>query len=499
MTMETIKSWTHPLFETVTRLMEAKTGLVFRSHRYEEVEEAARLAMARMGIPDLEHYLQRLSSESALVEDLAAQLTVGESYFFREPNQFQWIRERILPEIVQRRGWDHPIRIWSAGCSSGEEAYSLAILMEEEGLRNHDIIQATDISEKALLKGRRAVYSSWSLRERTADWIQRYFRKEPGGFELEQRFRRRVRFEALNLSLDNAENFPPFLGGMDLILCRNVMIYFSHAAVEKVFGKLMDALAEGGSLVTGPSDPLFEGRFNCETLYTPAGIIYRKKSITNRDTAFSPFQAWSPPPLDFSLKSRSLATTDWIPKFPTAGLDPMGPPTIHEAELSETLLNAQGAFDRMDYDQVLQWTLPNFRAEAACQLAIRALANQQGTVKAEEAAEKAVRHHPLSPELHFLRAVLLMNMGKNREAVRSFRRTLYLDRTLAVAHFALGSVLRRLQDWDGAVKAFKNTLKLCQECPAGSPLRLSEGETPGQLMEAAQTQLTGLTSLVSRT
>lgn len=487
--MEAVVSWTHPSFEKVARLMEDKTGLVFRSRRYSDVEEAARKAMARMDIPDIEHYLHRLETENTLVEDLAAQLTVGESYFFREPNQLEWIREKILPEITKRRGREHPVRAWSAGCSAGEEAYSLAILMEEEGLKHHAKIMATDISQQALVKARKAVYTSWSLREREAGWIQRYFQRGPEGFALEQRFRHRVLFEHHNLSQDPHSEFPASLGGMDLILCRNVMIYLSHTAIEKVFGKLMDSLAEGGYLVTGPSDPLFEGRFNCETLFTTDGVIYRKKTISNWKTVFSPMKDWTPPVLAFSSSPMALATTAWKTNLPSAPVETLARPPQSETSISGILSKAQEAFERMDYDQVLKWTLPHFRDEAACQLLIRAIANLQGTIAAEQAAEKAVRHHPLSPDLYFLRAVLLMNMGRDREAVRCFRRTLYLDRTLAVAHFALGSVLRRLHDLEGADRAFRNAAKLCRELPKGAPLRLSEGESSDQLMKAAQSHI----------
>jgi chemotaxis protein methyltransferase CheR len=488
MIMKASFAWTHPSFEKAANLMEAKTGLIFPSHRIADVEESVRRAMARMKIREVGLFVQRLENEESFLVDLAAQLTVGESYFFRDPQQFQWIREKLLPEIIQRRG-PHPLRAWSAGCSAGEEAYSLAILFEEAGIENHAVIQATDISTSALLKARKAVYSSWSLREKKDDWIDRYFRREPDGFALDRRFLPKVRFEERNLVLDRGPDSSS-LRDMDLILCRNVMIYLSASAIEKVFRTLIASLAEGGWLVTGPSDPLPEKSFQCESILTPSGIAYRKVLKDNSKAVFFHFKPWTPsgarlPTPDFTGVEDALKKE----KAPAVRVESPAETEPVQTAYSEILSKAQKAFIQMDYDQVLRLTLPLIQERSACVWLLRALANLKDRTAAEAAAEKAVRLHPLSPELNFLRAVLLMNRGKNWEAARDLRRTLYLDRSLAVAQFTLGLVLRRLQDWEGAKRAFKNSLKLCLEFPPESILRLSDGESVEQLREASQAQL----------
>src|SRR6185295_531467 len=99
--MDTV-SWTDPAYEKVAKLMEAKTGMVFRSHRITDLEAVTNRSMDRLQLKDIRHFLQKLETERADLDDLTAQLTIGESYFFREPAQFQWIKEKILPEILQR-------------------------------------------------------------------------------------------------------------------------------------------------------------------------------------------------------------------------------------------------------------------------------------------------------------------------------------------------------------------------------------------------------------
>lgn len=439
-----------------------------------------------MKIPEVERYFQRLSQERVLLEDLTAQLTVGESYFFREPAQFQWIREKILPDLLGLRGKGCRLRAWSAGCSAGEEAYSLAILFEEEGLRNHAPIKATDISLPSLLKAKRAVYSPWSLRGREEGWMKQYLKPCPEGYQLAPRFVSRVEFEALNLAVDSYPDLATSFWGMDLILCRNVLIYFSPKIVQKVFQKLIATLSEGGWLITGPSDPLFEDNSHCEMIVSSAGVLYRKNSkVKSHSVLFSLEAPFLPgPSKDFA------APAEPFPKETPSASQTVVPagmtPTAYAAEAAS---KAKSAFESKDYEQVLQWTEPHLQEATACLLHLKALANLRGTDAAARAAEAAVKAHPLSPEIYFLRAVLSMNSGRDRDAARDFRKTLYLDPTLAVAHFALGSVLRRLQDVKNAGKYFENTLRLCRELPPQAPLRLSDGGSADQLREAAQTQL----------
>jgi chemotaxis protein methyltransferase CheR len=456
--VKTISSLVDPVYQKVAELMETRTGLVFDSQQYPEVETGVRKTMSRLHINDSAEFLRRLETEQSCLDELAAELTVGETYFFREPAQFQWIRENILPEIFSRCGKDHLLRAWSAGCSSGEEAYSLAILFEEAGLADYAKIRATDISLSALLKARKAVYRRWSFRGREDRWMEHYFHLGEEQYTLDKRFRRKVEFEYLNLAGDG--ELGSFPRAMDLILCRNVMIYFGGSTVAGVFRKLIDSLAPGGWLVTGPSDPLFEDRSQCEMITTGAGAFYRKFSTKQ--------------PAEFS----DIRETP-VFELPKPAARPF------EKTASEILSMAQEAFYRGTHESASSYN----QDVAACQLSIRAMANLQGEDAAEQAAEKAVRLHPLSPELRFLRAVLLVNLGRDREAVRDFRRTLYLDGTLAVAHFALGSVLRRLRDFKGAILAYENALCLCGEMPPESPLPLSDGESAGHLREAAQTQL----------
>ena len=157
--------WTDPACEALAALVGRHAGLSFSAGGTQRAELGFRRAMARAGLADLERYRARITEDPALLADLLAELTVGETYFFREPAQFDYLRREVLPGLRRRQPAGQPsVRAWSAGCASGEEAYSLAILFEEEGFGPGAFLLGTDISHTALTRARRAHFSAWSLR-----------------------------------------------------------------------------------------------------------------------------------------------------------------------------------------------------------------------------------------------------------------------------------------------------------------------------------------------
>src|SRR4051794_30690747 len=156
-------SWTRPAYEAVARLVSGRTGLNL-SLRTEGAESGIRHAMARAGLSDLDRYLERIAEDESALDDLINELTIGETYFFREPDHFRFLKTIILPEILERLGREHLLRIWSAACASGEEPYSVAMLIDQMGLTRQTTVMATDISRAALAQARRAIYEAWSLR-----------------------------------------------------------------------------------------------------------------------------------------------------------------------------------------------------------------------------------------------------------------------------------------------------------------------------------------------
>jgi chemotaxis protein methyltransferase CheR len=442
-------SWSQSAFAAVAGLVGVRTGLAFPPSRRPGAELAIRRAMARAGVADPAGYAVRLAADAGALDDLIAELTVGETYFFREPAQFDFVRRQVLPDVRRRRGEAHAPRAWSAGCASGEEPYSLAILFAEEGLTGAPVL-ATDISRAALAKAREAVYGDWSLRGERAAVVRPYLLPSGRGYRLDERIRRRVVFAELNLALDTYPSHITGTADRDLILCRNVLIYLDPEAVAHIARRLGACLAEGGWLITASSDPPLADLAPFETVVADEGVFYRRKG--NLRCSF----------FDLRLPDQETAVVN---------LPAVSPIEIRKPKTEDRKSKGEPA-------------APN----------LRALANIDPS-EAERACAEATARQPLDAELGYLHGVLLLELGREEEAVRALRRVVYLDRTLAVAHFTLGAALRRRGDRAGARRAYRNARDLCRADPPDRPLPLADGETAGWLAAAAEGQLAFLESL----
>jgi chemotaxis protein methyltransferase CheR len=471
---EAVPTWTDPAYQRVAGLLGEQTGLAFSAARIADAEAGIRRAMARAGVADPAGYLQALDSGRADLDGLISELTMGETYFFREPAHWEVLRDEVLPALQRARPTEHVLRVWSAGCASGEEAYSLAILLEELGLAARSDILATDLSGPALEKARRACYGPWSLRGVAPERIANHFSSQGPPWCLDDRLRQRVHLGRLNLARDVYPSFASGTWGMDLILCRNVLIYLDEATVRRVARGLADCLAPGGWLLTGPSDPQVNDDGKLEPVVTKAGLFYRK-----------------------ALAGAELAKPPSLPAVPVLnaerGRDHRLSPTLSAAWrgglVEEQRLSAtREAFAGGEYARARALAAELTGAEAAA-LCVRAAANQGGPSEAERVAAESMRRHPGCAELQLLHAVLLLDLGREAEAAQAARRALYLDRGLVMGHFLLGTALVRMEDALGARKAFRNARALCAPLPADQLVPFGDGQRAAGLAEAAEGQL----------
>ncbi len=256
------------------------------------IEKRVEGRLRATGASGYEGYLRLLESSPAELGVLVESLTIKVSSFFRNPLAFEYLGERILPAIfaAKERSGDRSFRAWSAGCAGGEEPYSLAILLRELGRRRNldlDIaIFATDVDEKALARGREALYPARSLENVRQGLVSSAFTCEGGSFRVTPEVAGPVRFSVHDM-LDRRTAAPAesVFGTFDLILCRNLLIYFDAGSQEIIFRKLYRALADGGYVVLGRTETLsgvWQGRLrrvtDCCSLYrkTPRGVSLRK-------------------------------------------------------------------------------------------------------------------------------------------------------------------------------------------------------------------------------
>jgi len=255
-------------------------GIHFDSDSKYLLEKRLARRMAELGIQtfrEYHRYLADILHRDQELLDIMDVLTVNETYFFREAHQLATLTEEILPELIRSRPETgrHSLRIWSAGCATGEEAYTIAMLLREiPELRGWNLeVIGTDISPRVLRIARQGLYGLSSFRETDERYRERFFEKQDNVYRVNDDLRRCVMFSQLNL-------YDPkriaLLGRMDLIFCRNVIIYFSLEARKRVVTSLHRTLVEGGFLFLGHSESLM----NVSPLFQPRhfrnDIIYQK-------------------------------------------------------------------------------------------------------------------------------------------------------------------------------------------------------------------------------
>ena len=457
----------HPYIELVLGAIRQRTGLTPTPSRRQDFETGIARAMARAGIADAAAFVDHLDNDGRSLDALVEDLTVAETYFFREPAQFDMLRREILPRRCANRP-DPELRLWSAGCASGEEAYSLAILLEQHGAAERAAVLGTDIARSALNLAHAGIYGAWSFRGCPEDFLSRYFRRRGDRFILLDHLRGRVEFRYLNLVLDI------YPSALDLIMCRNVLIYFERDVIERVARQLFAALREGGWLVAGPSDPPLWDFAPFETVVTSGGVFYRRGPTTALDLGTA---------RRMSVSRAPLSLPDAVPVIPSAPAWKAAPPPV------DVLAEAQAAFNAGDFHRASELTRTAIDDRSLSALRVRTLANLVDREAAMTFANEAVLRHPLSAELHYLQAIILMGLGRDRDAARVLRRVIYLDRSLAVAHFTLGSLHSRSGALEQACLCYRNVLTLCAARSQEEIVPLSEGERTDRLMQAARLQL----------
>lgn len=473
-------TWTDPAYREVATLIGERTGLVFPASRHADVEAALRHVLPDPS--DLDRLAGLLAAEDEAREELVARLTIGESYFFRDPAQFELLRNEVLPALADARS-GVPLRLWSAGCAGGEEPYSLAILCAELGLGNAHII-GTDISRARLAHARAGVYRPWALRGLPARVLDAWFERDGARFALRPQIRDRVEFRYLNLAEDRFPSLTDGVWGMDVILCRNVLIYFDRVTIERVAARLIDCLSEDGWLICGASDPAIGEIVDCDVVLTPAGLAYRRPrpgavgawQLTVAPTGGLPQQP-APPPAQAALP----------PPAPREPAVPAG--AADDADDAAALERAYAGRDYAAVDALAARMIATNPGPRPWIVRVRALANRGFLNEAGRAAAAALERHRDSAELLYLHAVLLSESGRHADAAAALRRALYLDPSLAVAHLALADARARLGDRLGQRRALRAAQELLALLPADAVVPASDGQRAGRLARHVRTRL----------
>ena len=469
-----------------------------------------RRAMASLRIEDPDRLGQAVREAGDARDVVLAELTVGETYFFREEAQLGLLRSVVLPQLSSRCGADRPLRIWSAGCATGEEPYTIAILLREERWPHPARILGTDVSQPRLAAARRGRYTRWSLRGVSDARVARWFAPRAAQVELDPAIRGAVDFRIVNLMGSDYPSAATGTSGQDVVLCRNVLIYFDMPAVAQIATRLLAALAPEGWLLLGASDPPLADLVPCEVVMTPSGMAYRRADRpagtgTGRRAAHhGSGRAWHrtdvaprepmlatdelqsispslPPSLPQVLPESRPTAADALP-VDAHGIEPVATAQADDLSVAREDREASRRGSATDDPQLL----------ASVTLMVRSLADQGRLREADEQCMRALDQHRMSPELHYLHAMLLGAAGQWGEAANAARRAVYLDRSFVMGHLQLGDALARLDRGSGARRAFENALRALADRNESDAIPAADGVPVSHLRRHAELRLRAL-------
>ena len=453
-------------FDRIRDALQRRTGLAVPSSRKRELQK--RITPFVRKEHSVDAFIQKLDSAMNIDQALVNELTIGESYFFRNHPHFAALQNEVFPHLLERKKDRKRLKIWSAGCSTGEEPYSLAIMIERDFpvLRDWDItILATDINTRFLEKAASGRYTSWSFRGVDNDTINRYFEQtESNEYTLDARIRNKVTFHRLNLS-QLPERIEPMFQSCDLILCRNVLIYFQTQLATRICEVFSDCLEEEGYLLLGHSEA-FPSLKNLNTVYSHATYYYRKQSESSLVPAHSR-----------------------ISLLPGLGpCDPEKMISTHRENFSEFAGGSPrtsigvGAFASMfkgisdpleeDLKRVRDLSMDGELQQASELLGIL----EQGDGKVDF-------------RVYFLKALVADQANEPEEALVHLKQAIFINREFVIGHYYQGVIAERSGNAAVAKRGYRNTCQLAEQMRPDIEVREGGGIRAGRLLEIATERL----------
>jgi chemotaxis protein methyltransferase CheR len=481
-------------------LIEERLGLQYCRSSLSELEPTLTARMRALQCRSVDAYFNRLKSGVSMHEELrelAAMLTIGETYFFRIPEQLRVFCEVAIPRLIQGDP-ARPIRILCAGCSTGEEPYTLAMTLRELGpLAPAGVsILGIDINPEALARARRGSYSAWAMRATPPDCIEKYFRSERRQFVLDESVRAMVQFEERSIAREDYQFWQP--NRFDIIFCRNVIMYLSARVVGEVIARFAGALAPDGFLFLSHAEPLrgISQAFHVEyaqgafyyvlreaageaptSLRPSAWLVSPRRDVSRRPMPSVPrnrlttsVHSASPSPAGSILRSISTASSA-VAKAADAESVPASLETRNAVEKSASLSLGAALMKAEQYDQALatlEALAPVDRLDRDVLLMTAIVQLERGQLdQAAALCNSLLALDDLNAAAHYLTALCHEHAGRCAAAIASYRVGAYLDPAFAMPHLRLGLMFRRDGDRQSARRELQNaSVLLAQEDPA---------------------------------
>ncbi len=488
----------------LSEMISSRMGMNFSNEHLVDLKRGIENACQDFGFSEAGPCIEWLISaplSNNHIEILAGYLTVGETYFYREEKCFEILSEQILPGIIRaRQGTDRHLRIWSAGCCTGEEAYTLAILAYRllPDISDWNVtILATDINPVFLQKASYGQYGEWSFRN-TPRWFKEGYFKKTGEkqYELIPPIKKMVTFSHLNLMDDIYPSLLNETNAMDVIFCRNVLMYFAPTCASRVIQCLHRCLVDGGRLFVGSCETFQELYTQFVSINVPGLTYYQKDSHLSipidsvKPSFFDAYRITEVERTEVNFPEFPLLDTSLILEdAPTEPIEEQSAEDSHRTLWEEsTVLYKLGDYEKSTEKMLAllsrdcNGTQGISRSEVITLLS-RAFANQGKLAEAQEWCKKAIDTDKMNPSLHYLNATIQREQQNDEEAVNSLRRALYLDPYFLLAYFALGNLFQQQGKKQESVKQYENALEILQGFQPEEIVPESEGIPAERLAE----------------
>jgi chemotaxis protein methyltransferase CheR len=484
---EEIETIINSLKDDYLTLIGKRLGIVVHGHQIDNLTKTIYRACQHFGCTPVDYLTNlKLKDENAPeVEYLIARITIGETYFFRDRRQMEILKSNILPELIKAKKKTNNLvlRVWSAGCSSGEEIYTIAMILDE--LLNDEggwviNLLATDINTQQLRKAVAGVYNEWSLRSIPAFYKQKYFHKVDNKYALAKEIKDRVNFVYLNLN-DNL--YPSILNNtnsQDLILCRNVLIYFEEKHIASIMKKLSTSLTEDGYIMLGASDPVRVRGTNLAINPKLGMVLTRKITQPKESVAVQE----SKKILDIKPKFRNDLIIHKNDKVEVINDD---------AKLPEFKNKIDELYNEKKWNDII--SLSSGRSSdsindvSVLMKVASAYSNIGSTNQALTIFTRCLKTDTTNKKIYFNYALALIEANKMQEAEAALRRAIYLDHTYLIAHFQLGLLLIRMNNKKDGLKSLKNALMIAKKSTAADTVEDADDMTYGRLTTVLETEM----------
>jgi len=493
------------LIAQLSEFISENLGLYFPEKRRDELCDKFYLAAAEYGFSDAAACIRWLLSaplSQEQIEILSSYLTIGETHFYRDKNIYEGLENYILPELIKtRREQGRYLKIWSAGCSSGEESYSIAILLYKmiPDIKNWNIsIQATDINPRALEKAKKGIYKKWSFRS-TPEWVSDgyFINNQDGSFTIKPFIKEMVSFSYHNLAKDPFPSMANNTSALDIIFCRNVIMYFQPQLSHRIINQFYRSLLDGGCLIVSGSEGPMARTTRFVTDVLPDTIFYRKDlsksgtietypvkttgsfyhNVIHHDSGIFPEVSFNYPEYPRSV-SADGKTGSPQEKPVITELTEIKPDPVRESAL---------LYDHGNYPEaeaiLIKYLLHDQKNLEAMLLLVKIFSNQGKFCEATDLCRKGIEIDKCNPACYYLLSLIFQEQGKIEEAISSLHRSIYLDSDHVLSYFTLGNILFLQGDMKKAGKYFNNALSILDQCDREIILPGSDGLSSGRLTE----------------